>query len=174
MLGALLGGLLLGFLGSMPIAGPISALVVQRALECRARAGIYLASGSAVAEALYAFVAFWGYAAFLGRHPDLLPASRLVGGLVLVALGVYFLSRNVRRGSPTPTAGRDGRAALLGFTMTIANPTLIVTWTACTRRGSCASMRVTPFSSPLVRRSASSGGSASWCSSSSACPGGAP
>jgi threonine/homoserine/homoserine lactone efflux protein len=131
ILGALLIGLILGFAGSMPIAGPTAAVIVSRGLENRRRAGFYVAIGSAIPETMYAFMAFWGLTAMIGRFPFLLAGSRLVGCLVLTALGVYFVVRGAKlRSSPHREDLEGRRNALLGFTMTVANPTLIVSWTA--------------------------------------------
>jgi threonine/homoserine/homoserine lactone efflux protein len=76
-------------------------------------------------------MAFWGLSEMMARFPILLPLSRLVGCAVLSAVGIYFLVRP-RHFAPTPArSGVDGwRSALLGFTMTAANPTLIVSWSA--------------------------------------------
>ena len=64
---ATLPGLLFGFVAAMPMAGPIWALVFERALRGRMREGLYVAIGGAVAEAVYAALAFWGFAALLER-----------------------------------------------------------------------------------------------------------
>jgi threonine/homoserine/homoserine lactone efflux protein len=132
ILGPFLVGLIFGFAGSMPIAGPTAMVVVSRGLERRRSAGLCVAIGSAVPEAMYAFVAYWGIAAMIGRFPILLPMSRLLGCLVLAAVGVYLVARRPRLADPPrPQGPLEGwRNALLGFTMTMFNPTLIVSWTA--------------------------------------------
>jgi threonine/homoserine/homoserine lactone efflux protein len=130
VLGALIIGLILGFLGSMPIAGPTAAIVASRGLENRASSGLAISIGSAVGEAIYAFAAFWGITALMGRFPFILPASRLFGCVIIVGLGIYFVAR---RASPPPDNHDEAkglRNVLLGFTIAIVNPTLIVTWTA--------------------------------------------
>ncbi len=132
MFWALLFGLLLGFLGSMPIAGPTAAVVISKGLDNEGHAGLCVGVGSAIAEAIYAFVAFWGLAALLSRLPHLVAVSRLVACSILAALGVYFVTRRRRSASPAlasrpPTSPRS---ALLGFTMTAVNPTLLLSWSA--------------------------------------------
>jgi threonine/homoserine/homoserine lactone efflux protein len=129
-------GLLLGFFGSVPIAGPIAALVASLGLAHRGGSALRIAAGSSIAEAAYAFMAVWGLAAAIGRFPWLLLVSRLAGCAAVAALGVYLVVRE------RPSAQDEGperplerpaeglRGVLLGFTITIANPTLIVTWTA--------------------------------------------
>jgi threonine/homoserine/homoserine lactone efflux protein len=135
-------GLAFGFFGSMPIAGPTAVVLVSKGLENEVRAGIYIAAGAAAAESMYAFMAFWGLSAVLSRYPMLLPASRLVGALVLFGLGLYFIVRKSRPPDAAPAAtaqaaGAGGvprrvayRNVLFGLSLTAVNPTLLVTWTA--------------------------------------------
>lgn len=134
MFGSLVVGFILSFIGSMPIAGPIAVLVLSKGLEHRHRAGFFIAIGAAVAEAIYAFLAFWGFSKVLARFPIVLPASRLVGCVLLIALGIYMMVR--KPSPPEHVEHRDrsnavgARNILVGFSMTAVNPTLIVTWTA--------------------------------------------
>jgi threonine/homoserine/homoserine lactone efflux protein len=120
MLAALL-GFLFGFMGSMPVAGPVAALVFGRGIEDRARSAIYLAGGSALAESVYAYLAFWGFSAFLTRYRWIEAVSTIAAALILCALGLRFILN--------PRAGNK-RSFMLGFTITAINPTLIATWTA--------------------------------------------
>ena len=93
MLAALLVTFILSFVASIPIAGPIAVIVVSKGLDNQARSGLFIAIGAAVAEAIYAGLAFLGITAMIQRFPLLLPISRLFGCLILLALGVYFLVR---------------------------------------------------------------------------------
>jgi threonine/homoserine/homoserine lactone efflux protein len=133
---ALLIGFVLAFVGSMPIAGPIAALLVSMGLEGQRRAGLYVAIGAALSESAYACIAYLGLTAVLGRFPLLLPISRVVGCVILVALGTYFLVRPKtkprERATDAPSSGKQPRYGhlALGLSITLFNPTLIVTWTA--------------------------------------------
>ena len=70
-------GLILGFVGSIPIAGPTSVIVLKNTLEKGNREGLDIAAGAGVAEAIYAFFAFWGLteAPCISRGSSTLPAS---------------------------------------------------------------------------------------------------
>ena len=68
MLTAALLGFALGFVFSMPVAGPVSLLVFGRGLQGRGRSGVSLALGSSIAESMYAYLAFWGFSALLGSY----------------------------------------------------------------------------------------------------------
>jgi threonine/homoserine/homoserine lactone efflux protein len=121
----------LGFVGSMPVAGPIAVLVVTRSSDGRFREALHLALGAAAAEGVWAFVAFWGFATFAARHHSVLPVSHAVTAIVLLVVGARFV-----RWKPKPVVAGDvrrGRSPLgIGFLVSILNPTLAVTWSTVT------------------------------------------
>jgi threonine/homoserine/homoserine lactone efflux protein len=130
---ALMAGAAMGFIGSMPIAGPVAVLVLERGLVRRGREGLGIALGAAAGESVYAFFASWGVGAVIGAHPGVVPASRLFGAAVLVALGVYLGTRP-QRPPPEPAAqsaqpGQKRRGFVLGASLTLLNPTIIASWT---------------------------------------------
>jgi threonine/homoserine/homoserine lactone efflux protein len=130
MLIALFSGLGLGFAGSIPLAGPTSVIVVESALENRPRRGLTVAIGAAIAEGLYAGVAFWGLKAVLANYPLARPISRLVASTLLCAVGLYLIFRRVKRTRKSDRGNANDRSHQLafGFTITALNPTLLVTW----------------------------------------------
>jgi threonine/homoserine/homoserine lactone efflux protein len=129
---AFLAGFCLGFVGSVPIAGPTALVVVDSTLENRPRKGLYVAVGAAIAESIYAALAFWGLAHLFNNYPMIIPASRLLGGGVLILIGLYLALRDNRIQSARRRehVQHDERYLLFGFTITIFNPTLAVTWAA--------------------------------------------
>ena len=124
-------GVVLGFVGSMPVAGPIALLVLGRGLENRSRNGLSLAFGAAIAESVYAYLAFWGFGAVLASYPWIEKVSRFGAAFALVALGVHFYRRRHRAAAHDAPPSKSGnkRNFLLGFAITALNPTLIATWT---------------------------------------------
>ncbi len=132
MLTALLLGFGIGFLGSIPIAGPTAVVVVDSTLANRPRAALNVAIGAAVAESIYAAAAYWGLTALLTGYPVIIPATRVFGAVVLVLLGVYFLRRRIKPHTwgSHPLENHDGRRLLFGFTIALFNPTLVATWAA--------------------------------------------
>jgi threonine/homoserine/homoserine lactone efflux protein len=125
-------GLVFGFVGSIPIAGPISALVLHRGLDRRYRSAAFIGVGGAVVEGVYAFLSFFGFSTFLAKHPWMDPASRALAAVILFALGFTFF-RYKTKPPATDEPRRDdsvARSLLLGATVTAINPTLIATWSA--------------------------------------------
>ncbi|OQR92189.1 hypothetical protein ACHHYP_03971 [Achlya hypogyna] len=137
----LIAGFFFGFLGSIPIAGPTSAMVLKMGIQ-----GEYWAAQSiALGGATYAGVAFWGFGSFLAGLDFLLPLSKVLGAVMLLGIGTYFLRLDVRppmdsdldrkghleRGSLGSSSVRAElvKNMLLGFTMSGFNPALLATYT---------------------------------------------
>ncbi|MGZ3478331.1 MAG: LysE family transporter, partial [Polyangiales bacterium] len=119
---------MLGFVGSMPLAGPIAVLVVSRAVEKRYVEARRLAYGAAISEAIYAGVSFWGFS-YVARYHAFLPVAHAITAVVLLIVGLQFV-----RWTPRAPVHEDHRAGktpfVLGFTISALNPTLLVTWSA--------------------------------------------
>jgi threonine/homoserine/homoserine lactone efflux protein len=132
MIAALLVGLVLGYVGSIPAAGPLALLIVASGLERDRRRGVSLAVGGATAEGLYALLAFWGMSEVLPRYPLLLPVARGVGAVLLVLVGAALVRhkgewREGESAAASPQKWRHG-AALLGFSLVALNPAFLITW----------------------------------------------
>jgi len=131
MILAFLVGLLLGFVGSVPVAGPTSVIVLKNTLEKGNREGLDIAAGAGLAEAIYAFFAFWGLTTALVQFPGMVNAARIVGAVLIIVVGVYLVLHRMgaRRGHQVDDGDRQGHRWLRGFASAILNPTLLVTWT---------------------------------------------
>ncbi len=137
MISSLIVGFAMGWVGSMPLAGAVSIFVFQRGLAGHFRRGMVLASGAAVAEAIWCLIAVVGAEQILSRWPNLETAAKSVGGVILLALGVYFLrSRNTlptQEDEPdqeTDTSGMMRREFWLGFVLVAGNISIPFTWLA--------------------------------------------
>jgi threonine/homoserine/homoserine lactone efflux protein len=117
-----------GFFGSMPLAGPIAVMVFSRASHRRYGEALHIGLGAAVAEGLYAGVAFWSFTSLLASHPLVVPVSRGVTAVVLSALGVRFALWKSK--DPKDTNERRAGTSLVGFSLSAINPTLLITWSA--------------------------------------------
>src|SRR5450432_2912383 len=107
--------LVLGFVGSMPLAGPIAVMAVSRASRGKYGEAMRIGLGAAAAEGIYAGIAFWGYTTFLARHAIVVPISHGATALVLVAIGIRFAFW--KPPDATETDGRKAGSALLGFSV---------------------------------------------------------
>jgi threonine/homoserine/homoserine lactone efflux protein len=66
------------------------------------------------------------------RFPFLASIARVVGALLIIAIGVYLVARRTSRRARQKAIENDhqGRRWVRGFASAIFNPTLIVTWTS--------------------------------------------
>lgn len=126
-------GFIIGFLLAIPAIGPISATVIERSLAGDYFHGFAIGAGSSLAEALYCFAALVGVGFLFARAPWLRPFLQWGGVVILLGVGLYFIV------GPTPKGASDhekksisvasaGVAALLGFLVTLFNPSMIATW----------------------------------------------
>lgn len=124
----------MGAAGSIPLAGPITMIVLGFGLEGRIRQAGLVAVGSALPESLYAGLALWGFGALIEQFRWVGPASQAVAVLVLVGVGLFLMLRPPRERNPSATASTDlegsKRHLLLGLSITILNPALILNWGA--------------------------------------------
>lgn len=134
MLLALLTGLIAGFFAAVPVAGPVAVLVLRDALAGKRGDARQIALGSAIAESLYAGVAFAGIGAAFDRFPVLLPITRIASAAILIIVGIYLIVRRPKEAKEEEEAKANGgpvRAKwLVGLSITALNPTLIASWTA--------------------------------------------
>jgi threonine/homoserine/homoserine lactone efflux protein len=127
-------GLLMGIAGSMPVAGPTTALVLSLGLEGRTRAAGWVGLGSAIPEAIWSCLALFGFAALVERHAWIEPISQIISVLLLLVIGGLLV---IRAGHPARVTTRASepetsaaRSLLIGLSLTGLNPTLIANWAA--------------------------------------------
>ncbi|MGD0677953.1 MAG: LysE family transporter [Polyangiaceae bacterium] len=119
-----------GYVGSMPLAGPIAVLMLSRAADRRFGEALRIGLGAALAEGIYAGVAFWGFTTFLARHEFVVPLSRGATMLLLPGIGIWFLFWRPRESAAADAQQPRAGTTLLGFSISALNPTLFVTWSA--------------------------------------------
>ncbi len=129
---ASLAGFLMGFIGSMPIAGPVSLLVFHRGLLGRYSDAWVIGLGGALVEGIYCALAIQGFTV-VGTSL-LEPVAKGVGVLLPLALGLYFIrvsEKNPKENPvPEPCESNSLRAFSVGLSAAALNPALILTWSA--------------------------------------------
>ncbi len=126
-------GFALGWLGSMPIAGAVSIFVFQRGLSGRLKAGLSLSAGAALAEALWCLVAILGADQIMDRWPAAEGIARMVGAIILLGLGIFFLTRRecaLPADDKTLANENHLREFWLGFSLVGGNISVPLNWLA--------------------------------------------
>jgi len=126
-------GLFVGFIFSMPIAGPISILVTSNALKGRTRYCNLAAIGSSVADFIYVFCAVFGLTRFYSIFKPAIPYI-LLGGMVFLFVLGYKISKtmidpvNMEDKNQAQPKTKQKNAFLTGFLLNFLNPTLFISW----------------------------------------------
>jgi threonine/homoserine/homoserine lactone efflux protein len=124
-------GLLIGFIGSMPLAGPIALLIFRKGSRGEYQEGAALALGATLPEAMYCWLAVLGFDYIFVHHPMVEPIARLAGAVLMVVLGLVFVfSKQKQQQTVTKLSGQRKHAApfLTGFSISLLNPVLLMTW----------------------------------------------
>ncbi len=135
MLSIALIGFLMGVAGSIPLAGPITMLVLGYGLEGRIRQAALIGLGSALPECVYAGLALWGFGALVEEFEWVGPTSQAIAAAVLLAVGLFLILRPPRESNRAANASAEEvegskRHFLLGLSITALNPALILNWGA--------------------------------------------
>ena len=83
-------GFAIGFIASVPIAGPTAAMVFKHGIQGDLAGGRIVAFGSSLCEACYAGVAYHFFGLVSSKLDFLLPLSKVLGAVILTVLGIVF------------------------------------------------------------------------------------
>lgn len=127
--------LVVGFIFSMPIAGPISILVTSNALKGRVKYCNMVALGASFADFVYVFTAVFGLTKFYSLYKPAIPYILLGGTFFLLYLG-YKISRtkldlehiDEKANVPGKIKNSERRGLWTGFMLNFLNPTLFLGW----------------------------------------------
>jgi|SRR5579862_480322 len=123
-------GLLVGFIFSMPIAGPISILITTNALKGRVRFCNLAAIGASVADFIYVFCAVLGLTKFYSFFRPAMPYVLFGGMIFLVILGFRITKTKIEQVKEQKEKPAENKrsAFLTGFLLNFLNPTLFISW----------------------------------------------
>jgi threonine/homoserine/homoserine lactone efflux protein len=127
-------GLIVGFVFSMPIAGPISILITSNALKGRLRYCHLVTIGASVADFIYVFFAVFGVTRLYFLYKPVIPYLLLAGMLFLFYTGYKIIMTKVDLEHPVDKLllenvkyERKG-GFYTGFMINLFNPTLFIGW----------------------------------------------
>ena len=131
MILALLRGIIVGFVGGIPV-GPVNAAVIDTAMRKCIRRAIAIGLGGAFVDFLYSQIAVMGLGSLLKRVPGLDTMFVGVGGVILVVFGVLTLSKPPMVEERVPEVLLKKRAlfssAATGVLISVMNPAVLVSW----------------------------------------------
>jgi threonine/homoserine/homoserine lactone efflux protein len=126
-------GLLAGVIFSTPIAGPISILIVSKALEGKLRYCQRTAIGAAVIEFVYVFIVVYGIAALYSYYKPFIPYLLMLGALIVILVSLKIVRRPINLDSFDTTKiitdkieNKGGMRT--GIVINLTNPTLFIGW----------------------------------------------
>lgn len=122
-------GLVIGVLSSVAPLGPVTLMVLRRALRGDLRGAFQVGLGRVLPEMMYAGLATFGVAVLLEEVPRVRMAIELSGALVLVVVGALFVGVDHKAKDEGGDDGAQARSAFgAGFLVSALNPTLLVSW----------------------------------------------
>jgi threonine/homoserine/homoserine lactone efflux protein len=128
-------GLIVGFIFSMPIAGPISILITSNALKGRVRYCNMATLGASFADFVYVFAAVFGLTKFYSLYQPVIPYILLIGTVFLIFLGYKITKTKVdlehideKSHLPGAVKKREKNGFWAGFLLNFLNPTLFIGW----------------------------------------------
>lgn len=120
-------GTVIAFFGSVPIAGPLAVLVLERSVTGRRAEGLFIAFGGALAEAVVAFGVALLFPLLFALSHTVVTVSRIAGAAIVALIGLVLLVHPevLRR----PPATKRSGSFVTGLVLSGVNPTLVATWT---------------------------------------------
>jgi threonine/homoserine/homoserine lactone efflux protein len=126
-------GFLAGFIFSMPIAGPVSVLIVSNALKGKLRYCNLISLGASIADFIYIFIAVFGLTKLYTLYKPAIPYLYVVGSLLFFFLGYKIIRTKIdieHLDEKDPIIEkikkRDRGAFYTGFMINFLNPTLFL------------------------------------------------
>jgi len=126
-------GLIAGIIFSTPVAGPISILIVSKALEGKLRYCQRTAIGAAIVEFLYVFIVVYGIAALYSFYQPFVPYLLIIGSFIVILVGFKIVRQPIDLESFDSTKiitdkieNRGGMRT--GIIINLTNPTLFIGW----------------------------------------------
>jgi threonine/homoserine/homoserine lactone efflux protein len=127
-------GLIVGFVFSLPIAGPISILVTSNAFKGRLYYCSMVAIGASIADFIYVFIAVFGLTSLYSLYKPAIPYILCVGMLFLIYTGYKIIKTKVDlehledKHLIEKIKIKDKGGFYTGWLTNLLNPTLFIGW----------------------------------------------
>jgi threonine/homoserine/homoserine lactone efflux protein len=128
-------GFIVGFIFSMPIAGPISILITSNAFHGRSKYCYQVTAGASIADFIYVFVALFGLTKLYALYKPVIPYVLLAGSFFLLYMGYKIFNTKVdiehlddQSHLPKKIDKKIKGAFYTGFMINFLNPTLFIGW----------------------------------------------
>lgn len=126
-------GFIAGFIFAMPIAGPISILIVSNALKGRLHYANRVNLGAAIADILIIFIAVYGVTRLYSWYKPAIPFLFIVGSVFFLILGIKIFRKPVdveqfeeKSHMTEKIKNKEKNGFYTGFMINILNPTLLM------------------------------------------------
>ncbi len=149
MLELIVSGIGLGIVLSF-LTGPVFFALIKTSIEKGFYAGLALASGVVVSDFIYMSITLFG-TSFLSFESKYRIPIGIVGSIVLLSIGLYYLLKKVKITYQDETSGiKHAGYFFKGFFMCIFNPFILIYWVSVTSGvysiyGDLTSREVVPF-----------------------------
>ena len=126
-------GLIAGIIFSMPVAGPVSIIIVSKAFEGKLRFCTRTAIGASIVEFFYVFIVVYGISALFQYYQPIIPYLLLVGAIFVIIVGIKImrgkLDFNALNTEKVITDKMENRGGMrTGIVLNLTNPTLFIGW----------------------------------------------
>jgi len=126
-------GFIAGVVFSVPVAGPVSIIIVSKALEGKLRFCQRTAIGAAIVEFFYVFVVVYGIAALYSYYQPFVPYLLMIGAIIVVMVSIKIIRRQIDLESFDTTEiitdkieNKGGMRT--GIFINLTNPSLFIGW----------------------------------------------
>ena len=126
-------GLTAGIVFSMPVAGPVSIIIVSKAFQGKLRFCTRTAIGAAIVEFFYVFIVVYGIAALLAYYQPIIPYLLVIGALFVISISIKIirgkLDFNSLDSEKIITDKMENRGGMrTGIALNATNPSLFISW----------------------------------------------
>lgn len=114
------------------ITGPVFFALIKTSIEKGFYAGLFLAGGVVSSDFIYVILAIYG-SSYLGLENEYRIPIGIMGSLILLSIGLYYLFKKVKINYQDITSNRHRTGYFLkGFFMCIFNPAMLLYWVSIT------------------------------------------